>query len=263
MMIPNQTTLPKKPGKIKFFTTLAMLLIIIITSAIITDVDFWQLFMNVGQAGYILDQMSRPDWSYVSIVLSPLVETIRMAILGTAFGALLAFPFSLYVARNMDSNKAISSVLRFLMNIIRTIPELLLAAVFVAVFGIGPFAGIIALAIFSFGMVSKLFFESIETIDEGPIEALKSSGANRLEIMRYGVIPQVISYYWNYVLFAFEINIRASAVLGYIGAGGIGIFLQRALSQVRYDRVAVIILIIFVVVLAIDYVSNKVREKLL
>lgn len=263
MMTTNQSTLPKRTGKPKILITTLFLLFIIVGSASITGVDFWKLITNLGQAGYILDQMSRPDWSYFSVVLNPLLETIRMAILGTAFGAILAFPFSLYVARNMESNTIISSIARFILNIIRTIPELLIASIFVAIFGIGPFAGIIALAIFSFGMVTKLFFESIETIDEGPVEALKSSGASRLEIMRFAVIPQVLSYYWNYVLFAFEINIRASTVLGYIGAGGIGIFLQRALSQVRYDRVAVIILIIFVVVLAIDYVSNKVREKLL
>jgi phosphonate transport system permease protein len=262
-MTTNNQLLPKNKGTTKTLIWIGFLLIILYTSAVLTDVGIGRLLTNLHQAGAILQEMLRPDWAYLPVVLPSLLETIQMAILGTAFGALFAFPFSLYVARNMESNTILSSIARFILNIIRTIPELLLAAIFVAIFGIGPLPGVFALAVFSFGMVTKLFFESVETIDPGPIEALKASGANRLEIMRFAVIPQVMSYFWSYVLFAFEINIRASTVLGYIGAGGIGIFLQRALSQVRYDRVAVIVLVIFAVVLIIDYVSNKVREKLL
>lgn len=262
-MATNQATLPKRSGRAKTILWILLFIAILYSSALLTGVDFLNFFRNFSQAGFILQEMSKPDWAYFSVVIEPLFETIRMAIIGTAFGALFAFPFSLYIARNMETNSTIAGFSRILLNIVRTVPELLLASIFVAIFGIGPVAGIIALAIFSFGMVTKLFFESIETIDKGPIEALKSSGASRLEVIRFAVIPQVTSHFWNYVLFAFEINVRASTVLGYIGAGGIGIFLQRAMSQVRYDRVSVIILIIFIVVLTIDYVSNKVREKLI
>ena len=139
----------------------------------------------------------------------------------------------------------------------------MLAAVFVAIVGIGPVAGIITLSIFSFGMISKLFYEAIETIDEGPVEALTASGANKMQIIRYAIFPQVSSHFFSYLLYAFEINVRASTVLGYIGAGGIGIYLQRSLSQFRYDRTAIIVLVIFAVVLVIDTISNKLRERLL
>jgi phosphonate transport system permease protein len=139
----------------------------------------------------------------------------------------------------------------------------MLAALFVAVVGIGPVAGIFALTIFTFGMVSKLFYEAIETIDPGPLEALRAAGGNRIEIIRFAVFPQIANYFVSYVLYAFEINVRASTVLGYMGAGGIGVYLQQALSMFRYDRVGVIVLVIFVVVLAIDYVSGKTREALL
>ena len=112
-------------------------------------------------------------------------------------------------------------------------------------------------------MVSKLFYEAIETIDPGPLEALRAAGGNRIEIIRFAVFPQIANYFVSYVLYAFEINVRASTVLGYMGAGGIGVYLQQALSMFRYDRVGVIVLVIFVVVLAIDYVSGKTREALL
>jgi phosphonate transport system permease protein len=112
-------------------------------------------------------------------------------------------------------------------------------------------------------MITKLFYESIETIDEGPIEAITASGGSKFDIIRYAVVPQVMSHFLSYLLYAFEINVRASTILGYIGAGGIGVFLQRSLSQFRYDQTSIIVLVIFAVVLVIDTISNRLRERLL
>lgn len=262
-MNTESNLLPKGKSKLKNLIWLGLFLVAFIYSANLSGVDMSKLFTNGNQMTVILKKMASPDWSYVEVVIEPLLETIRMAILGTTFGAIVALPFSLLAARTIVKNKFINGILRFTLNIIRTIPDLMLAAVFVAIVGIGPVAGIITLSIFSFGMISKLFYEAIETIDEGPVEALTASGANKMQIIRYAIFPQVSSHFFSYLLYAFEINVRASTVLGYIGAGGIGIYLQRSLSQFRYDRTAIIVLVIFAVVLVIDTISNKLRERLL
>ncbi len=261
MMSPSE--LPKRHNTWKSFVWFALFILFLILSSIASEVDLSRFFENFDQMGVILGKMMHPDKSYIKIVIPPLLETIKMAIIGTTLGAIFAFPFSLAISRNLVKNKFVNTILRFILNIIRTIPDLMLAAVFVAIVGIGPVAGIISLAIFSFGMIAKLFYETIETIDEGPIEAIISSGGSKIDVIRYAVIPQIMSHFFSYLLYAFEINVRASTVLGYIGAGGIGIFLQRSLSQFRYDQTSIIVIAIFAVVLIIDAVSNQLRERLL
>ena len=255
--------LPKRSGLWKNILWLVLFLLVLILSGSITGVDLRRFFENADQMNVILIKMLRPDWSYSTIIVEPLLQTIQMAIVGTTFGALIALPFSLLAARNILTIPWLSGIFRFLLNIVRTIPDLMLAALFVAVVGIGPVAGVTSISIFSFGMITKLFYESIETIEAGPIEAVTASGGSKLAIIRYAVLPQVTSHFLSYLLYAFEINVRASTILGYIGAGGIGVFLQRSLSQFRYDQTAIIVLAIFIVVLLIDTISNRVRERLL
>ena len=255
--------LPKRSGLWTNILWLVLFLLVLILSGSITGVDLRRFFENADQMNVILIKMLRPDWSYSTIIVEPLLQTIQMAIVGTTFGALIALPFSLLAARNILTIPWLSGIFRFLLNIVRTIPDLMLAALFVAVVGIGPVAGVTSISIFSFGMITKLFYESIETIEAGPIEAVTASGGSKLAIIRYAVLPQVTSHFLSYLLYAFEINVRASTILGYIGAGGIGVFLQRSLSQFRYDQTAIIVLAIFIVVLLIDTISNRVRERLL
>ena len=207
--------------------------------------------------------MCHPDWGYAATAVPLLIETIKMAILGTVMGSAIAFVYSLLIARNIVKNKAVTGILRIIMNIVRTIPDLLLGAIFVAVVGIGPVAGVLALTVFTFGVVVKLFYEAIETIDPGPIEALTAVGANKLQIIHFAVMPQILTYFISYVLYAFEINVRASTVLGYIGAGGIGLYLQQTLQVFDYAKTGMIILVIIVVVVIIDYISTKSREALM
>lgn len=142
----------------------------------------------------------------------------------------------------------------------RTIPDLMLAALFVAIVGIGPFAGVLTLAVFSFGMISKLFYEAVETIDPGPLQA---AGANKIQMIVFAVLPQIFNNFISYFLYTLEINVRSSTVLGYLGAGGIGVYLQRSLDSFNYSQTAIIILAILAVVLIIDGLSNYLQEKLL
>ncbi|HBO47164.1 MULTISPECIES: phosphonate ABC transporter, permease protein PhnE [Pediococcus] len=255
-IVPTRTFAQKY--HVKTIAWLTLFVLLVIGTAKMTGVDFVMFFANFGQFVVLLQQME-----YTSLVVQPILETIQMALIGTTVGTLVAIPFSVLAARNIVKNKFLRGIIRFILNLVRTLPDLMLAALFVAIVGIGPVAGVFTLAIFSFGMISKLFYEAIETIDEGPLEALQAAGANKTQLVVFAVIPQVFNYFVSYFLYTFEINVRASTVLGYLGAGGIGVYLQRSLDQFAYGQTAIIILGILVVVLIIDGVSNTLRERLL
>lgn len=259
----NLMKLPKRKFKVMNLVWAIIMIAGLFISINVTNTHISVLFKNWDQFADIFVQISHPDLSYLSVIWPKLIETIKMAVLGTVIGSVVAFIYSLSIARNIVKNKAVTGVLRFIMNIIRTIPDLLLGAVFVAIVGIGPVAGVVALAVVTFGIVVKLFYESIETIDPGPIEALTAVGANKLQIIHHAVMPQIMTYFISYVLYAFEINVRASTVLGYIGAGGIGLNLQQTLQVFNYAQTGTIIIVIIVVVVLIDYVSSKSREALM
>lgn len=260
---PDLMKLPKKQFKIMNLVWIIVIIAGLFISIQVTNTHISVLFANFSQFSQIFVEMAQPDWGYAAVAFPLLLETIKMAVIGTIIGSILAFIYALLIARNIVKNRIVTGVLRFIMNIIRTIPDLLLGAVFVAIVGIGPVAGILALSIFTFGVVVKLFYEAIETIDQGPIDAMVAVGANKLQIIWFAVIPQVITYFISYVLYAFEINVRASTVLGYIGAGGIGLYLQQTLQVFDYAKTGTIIIVIFAVVLIIDYVSTKSREALM
>lgn len=217
---------------------------------------------NWTEFGVIWNQMLHPDWSYMLVIIPAIMQTIQMALVGTLLGAIIALPISLLASNNIMVNPFIRGIVRFILNIVRAVPEMLLAAVFVAIVGIGPMAGVLALAIFSFGMISKLFYEAIETIDAGPLEALTASGANMPQKITFAIIPQVMNQFASYFLYTLEINIRSSTVLGYVGAGGVGLYLEQTMSMFRYDRTIVVILGILVVVVLVDTLSNYLREAL-
>ncbi|KRN28893.1 ABC-type phosphate phosphonate transport system, permease component [Lactobacillus selangorensis] len=259
-------TLPKRPFRQRFhvvgLTALLLLLIGLWGSAQITGVNVKMLVDNLNQFVVLLVEMSHPEWAYLSVIWPPIIETIQMAMIGTTIGTLFAIPMALIAAHNIVKNPFIRGCVRLFLDITRSLPDLLLAALFVAVFGIGATAGVVTLAIFSFGMISKLFYEAIETIDAGPFEALNATGANRVQMIAFAVVPQILPAFISYFLYTFEINVRASTVLGYLGAGGIGVYLQRSLSEFDYSDTAVIILATLVVVVAIDGLSTFVRERL-
>lgn len=257
------TSLPKRTFNQEWhvigFSIFLLMVVLLMISAHATGAgqDFsWDQFFDLWI------KMSKPDWSYLSSVTKPLIETIQMALVGTFLGGVAAIPAALLSAENIVKNKFVRGLVRLLMNLIRSLPEMLLAALFVAVVGIGALSGVLALAVFSFGMVFKLLYEAIETIDEGPIEALRAAGANSIQIICFAVVPQVFNQYLSFFLYTLEINVRASTVLGYLGAGGIGLYLNTTLEMFRYDRTAVVILAILLVVVLVDFVSNQLREVL-
>ena len=260
---PSAQARPKAPGRLKPYVTALLVLLMLWGSAVKTEASVGELLEGLPNMGSLLQEMFPPDWGYFDAITHAMLETIRMALLGTTFGALLAVPVSLLAARNVAVRRWLCVPARFALNLVRTVPDLLLAALFVAVFGLGLVPGMLALAVFSFGLIAKLTYESIETIDEGPLEAMTAVGANRLQWIAYGVVPQVQAQYLSYVLYTFEINVRAAAILGLVGAGGIGHYYEVTLGFFQYDRTNAIILYTLAVVLVIDYASAKLRERLL
>ncbi|MCH5435969.1 MULTISPECIES: phosphonate ABC transporter, permease protein PhnE [Bacillus cereus group] len=254
--------IPKPPSKLKHMLTAVLVILLLWGSSVQVDASLSKLVAGFPNMMDLLKEMVPPDWSYFQVITTAMLDTIRMAIIGTTLGAILAIPLALFAASNVFTSTFLYSPARLILNFIRTIPDLLLAAIFVAIFGIGPLPGILALTFFSIGLVAKLLYESIESIDPGPLEAMTAVGANKVQWIVYGVIPQVKAHFVSYVLYTFEVNVRAAAVLGLVGAGGIGLYYDRTLGFLQYQQTASIIIYTLVVVLLIDYVSTLLREKL-
>ncbi|MDU4694912.1 MAG: phosphonate ABC transporter, permease protein PhnE [Paenibacillus sp.] len=265
--LPGQVGLnrsrPPAPGKLKHYLTAAIILLLLWGSAVDTDASLSKLIQGSPNMLDLLREMFPPKWSYFDNIVPAMLETIRMALIGTTFGAILAVPVALLCASNLSRSAWIYQPVRFLLNLVRTIPDLLLAAIFVAIFGLGPLPGMMALTVFSFGLIAKLTYEALETIDRGPLEAMTSVGATSVQRIAFGVVPQIQAHFISYVLYTFEINVRAAAVLGLVGAGGIGHYYEVTLGFLEYDKTCMIILFTLAVVLLIDYVSTKLREKML
>ena len=216
-------------------------------------------------ASNILKNFLSPNWAALfdfSFKGIPylLLETVCIALLGTLIGAALSFPLAFLASRNITGER-VSSIFVVIITIIRTIPPFVYVIMFVQV-EIGAVAGILAFAVTSIGMISKLFIESIEEIDKGVLEALDSSGATTFQKIRYGIIPQLMSNFLSTILYRFEINVKNATILGMVGAGGVGAELLFAMSNFRWNDAATLIIGIIILVLIIEYCSGKMREKL-
>ncbi|WP_148235768.1 phosphonate ABC transporter, permease protein PhnE [Thermaerobacter marianensis] len=241
---------------------LVVLVVLYLWSSEGTEVSLLSLWEGLDTVARMLRRMWPPDWSYLPETLEPLLETLRLALLGTTLGALLAVPLSFLSARNVAGRGWAYQVSRAVMNLIRSIPDLVWAALLVPAVGIGPTAGVLALTLFSTGIVAKLVSESVEAIDRGPLEALDAVGASRLARIVYAVAPQVLPHFIAYTLFMFEINLRTSTVLGLVGAGGIGATMMTQLTFFRYDRLMAIVIMLFVLVVVVDWISTRWRQRL-
>ncbi|SES30575.1 phosphonate ABC transporter, permease protein PhnE [Salipaludibacillus aurantiacus] len=211
---------------------------------------------------FVVEDLWPPNWGYLPRVAMSLLETWNMALFSTTLAAVAALPLSFLAASNINKNPLFYQAIRNAFNLLRTIPEIILAVVFVALVSIGAVSGILALTVFSLGILAKLISETIEAIDPGPLEAVRASGGNVFQVITYGVMPQILPQFASYTLYVLEINVKASVVLGFVGAGGIGIILRQQLNMFNYDNVATIIFMTFLTITIIDLVSNRVRERL-
>jgi phosphonate transport system permease protein len=185
-----------------------------------------------------------------------------MAVLGTLLGAVLAFPLSFLAAGNLLGGRPFAMPGKALLVGVRTFPEILLAIIFVAAAGPGPTAGIMAMGLHSIGFLGKIFSDVIEGIDAGPMEAIRAAGGGPIQVFLYAVVPQVLPEFASNVLYRFEINLRAAAVLGLVGAGGIGLPLLQRLQFRRWDEVSMLLLVIIAFVVTVDLLSSRIRRRL-
>lgn len=210
----------------------------------------------------LLAKIFQPNWEFFPKVISPLIDTIKMSVLGTVIGCVLALPVAILSSSNINRSLPLVSFFRFILALIRTLPTLIIALVCALIFSLGTFSGTVAIAIFTFGIVAKMLFESIETIDMGPFEAMEALGANKFQAFWSACVPQILPVYLSHSLYCFEMNIRASAILGYVGAGGLGITINERIGWRDYNSLGMVLLSLFVVVVAIDFFSEYLRKKL-
>ncbi|HEY0222526.1 phosphonate ABC transporter, permease protein PhnE [Lactovum miscens] len=239
-----------------------IVLILIGSSIYITQFDFKGLFTHGFSLFFMIADMFPPHWSYFSKVMTPLLDTIKMSFLGSIAGSILAIPFAVLAANNIVRNRFVNQLVRFILTVTRTFPTLVVALVATHVFGLGTFAGFIAIFIFTFSFVGKQMFENIETVDMGAFEATEALGVGRFKSFIVSVIPQVAPSYLSTSLYAFEGNVRYSTILGYVGAGGIGTILNDRMGFLLYQDVGTILLAIFVTVIIIELTSTLIRMKL-
>jgi phosphonate transport system permease protein len=209
-----------------------------------------------------IGRMFPPNWEFMGKLVKPAIETIQIAIWGTLLGIVLAVPVCFLAARNISPSAAVFHFMRQVLNVARGINEIILALIFVAAVGLGPFPGVLALALHGAGMLGKFFAESIEEIDQGPIEALRSTGAGPIQIIVFGVMPQVITAWIAVILYRFETNLRQATVLGMVGAGGIGFELVGSMKLFQYRDTATCILVIVAMVMTADFLSSKLRARI-
>lgn len=195
--------------------------------------------------------------------LQLLGETILIAYGATVLGVTGGFLLSFLAARNLSPGKLVCLITRRYLEIIRTVPELVWALIFVFCFGVGPLAGVLAIGLHATGSLGKLYSEANENIDLRPLEGVKASGGSWLQQMRYGAVPQVIPNVISYTLLRFEINVRSSSIIGYVGAGGLGQEIRTTVSLQEYTDLSALFVIIFLTVMIIDFASEKLRHKII
>jgi phosphonate transport system permease protein len=262
---PLNRKIPIVPKRTKILMTQIMLVVIgfYIFSAYFTKAYPGKIIEGMPIViDFIVLDLYPPNWGYIEKVMGSLIETWNIALLSATLSTIFALPLSFLAASNINTNKGFYRVVRFILNILRTIPELILAVVLVAFIGIGALAGVAALFIFSLGILAKLISETIEAIDPNPLEAIRATGGNVIQVIWYGVLPQVLPHYTSYALYVLEINVRASVVLGFVGAGGIGLILKHQLALFNFGNVSTIVIMTFIAVTLIDFISNRVRERL-
>lgn len=210
----------------------------------------------------ILAQIPRPAWEDAPATFSPFLDTLAMAVLGTIIGCLLALVVAFGASPMTAGGRYRLAFTKAVMSLVRSVPDVMWALLFVSAIGTGTISGLLALILFNIGVVAKLLAETIDAVDPGPLEAADATGAGIIARARAAVFPQVRPNYLAFTLYAFELNVRASAVLGLVGAGGIGLLLNLARNQFRYDRVSLIVAEIFVFVFIAEFVSITLRRRL-
>jgi len=244
------------------FSITGLILVAVILSAwAVGLLDANRMVTGLADIADLLSEMWVPDFTHLNSWWGPLLDSMTMSIAATALAVLLSVPLALLGARNTSPHPAIYWVARLILNVLRSVPELIMAIVFVAAVGFGALPGALALGIHSAGMVGKFFAEAIEHAAEAPVEAARATGAGPAQVILHGILPQVLPQMADVTVYRWEFNFRASVVVGVVGAGGIGFELIAALRTLQYDEVAAILLVILATVTVVDALGGALRKR--
>jgi phosphonate transport system permease protein len=236
------------------------------TGWIITEVQLVTFLTNFNKASDMVQGLASPSGEVLREGLVLLVQTVFLAFMATAFAIPVAFAISFAAARNLTRGSATArilySVVRAVMNFTRAVEPLVWALIFISWVGIGPFAGVLALWIHSVASLAKLYSEQIESIDRGPVEAITATGASYLQVLRYGVVPQVVPPFLSFTIYRWDINVRMSTIIGFVGGGGIGYILKPRVDLGQWGEVGTLVLLIAATVWIMDVLSAKIRERI-
>ena len=249
-----------KPSKTPII--LIILIISMIISIKVTGFDLLILIERGNEFFVILRDMVPPNIEYMPSVWKPLFDTIKMSVLGSFIGTVTVIPFAIIASNNIVKNKIVLSIARLFLSIIRTLPTLVIALIATYMFGLGTMAGTIAIGLFTFAYVGKQLYELIETVDMGSYEAAEAIGASKASAFVTSIIPQVLPSFLSVSLFCFEGNVRYASILGYVGAGGLGVILNEKIGWREYSSVGMILVALFVTVVIIEWISHYLRVKL-
>lgn len=252
---------PERPREV-FRWVVTAVAIALFVWGVTEEIRWARLLRAPGEFLNISTLMFRdPEWGIVPSLLGSMWESISIAWLGTLFASVAAIPLSFLAAENLVG-RPVAWVTRQVFNALRAVPELILAVAFIPIFGLSPTTGVVAIAVGSVGTLGKLCYEVVEGLDPGPIEAADAVGANRLQRLRWGVVPQVMPELTSFALYRFEVNIRASAVLGVVGAGGIGRDLSQYVGFKVWERVGLALIVVIVSTILVDELSGRIRRRI-
>ena len=258
--LENGKTVQKKASRAPL--AVIILLAMTVLSVRITGFNFKTLAERGGQFFKMLQDMFPPKWSYMNKIWGPLSDTIKMSLLGSVVGAVLSIPFAMLASTNVVKNRVVVSVTRVFFSLVRTLPTLVIALVATYIWGLGTLAGTIAIGVFSFAYMGKILYEEIETVDMGSFEAMEAMGATKVRAFITAIIPQVMPSFLSNSLFNFEGNVRYAAILGYVGAGGLGLILNEKVGWREYPSVGMILIALYVTVFFIETISRAIRRRL-
>lgn len=256
------TARPRKPGPSwAVLTGLALAAAFTAWAAWSIEFTLVPLFTNLDNGWVIIQQFLNPNWGFVFRVWEAWVETLAIAVIASFVGVLLGLVFAFLASKVTNRTSWFYLATKWFLSVIRSLPDVAYVLIFVALVSIGSLAGILALIVFNLGIAAKLTAETIDAVDQGPLEAADASGAGTIARARWAVLPQILPNYLSYCLYIFELNIRASVVIGIAGGGGIGSVINVQFSRFNYENVAAITVAIFVVVFAIDQLSQWLRRR--
>lgn len=242
--------------------TIAAVALLIISLFNVGLLDAEKLSRGARNLAIFVRDLFPPDLTVLATVADALIETLQMAFAGTMLGFALALPMSLAATRILFGPRW-SAAFRLVLALIRTVPSLMWAIVFVVAVGLGPGAGTLGIALYTTGYLGKVFYEAFEGADREVLEAVRSVGCSRLQLARYGVLPESANIVLAQLLFLFEYNVRASAIMGFVGAGGIGFYLLGYIQALQYDRMLTALMLTLIVVVIIDWLSARIRSLVL